>query len=108
MKHAIKKAVVVGASSFMVHEVARLLLAQCAVLGLAARRTEPLEKLSEEFPGQVFVQQIDTTTSDAGLKLRALMERMGGIDLYFHVSGIGFQNMTLSAAREAPLRKALW
>lgn len=100
MKHAIKKAVVVGASSGMGHEVARLLLAQGAVLGLAARRTEPLEKLSEEFPGHVFVQQIDITTSDAGLKLRALIERMGGIDLYFHVSGIGFQNMTLDAVKE--------
>ena len=95
MKHVIKKAVIVGASSGMGLEVARLLLAQGAVLGLAARRTEPLEKLSEEFPGQVFVERIDITADDAGAKLKTLISRMGGMELYFHVSGIGFQNMTL-------------
>ena len=100
MKHVIKKAVIVGASSGMGLEVARLLLAQGAVLGLAARRTEPLEKLSEEFPGQVFVERIDITADDAGAKLKALISRMGGMELYFHVSGIGFQNMTLDIQKE--------
>lgn len=100
MKHVIKKAVIVGASSGMGLEVARLLLAQGAVLGLAARRAEPLQKLSEEFPGQVFVERIDITADDAGAKLKALISRMGGMELYFHVSGIGFQNMTLDIQKE--------
>lgn len=100
MKHVIKKAVIVGASSGMGLEVARLLLAQGVVLGLAARRAEPLQKLSEEFPGQVFVERIDITADDAGAKLKTLISRMGGMELYFHVSGIGFQNMTLDIQKE--------
>lgn len=100
MKHVIKKAVIVGASSGMGLEVARLLLAQGAVLGLAARRAEPLQKLSEDFPGQVFVERIDITAVDAGAKLKTLISRMGGMELYFHVSGIGFQNMTLDIQKE--------
>ena len=100
MKHAINKAIIVGASSGMGHEVARLLLAQGSVLGLAARRTESLERLADEFPGQVFVKQIDITAEDAGAKLDELISRLGGMELYFHVSGIGFQNMELDILKE--------
>ena len=38
---------------------------------------------------------IDVTKPDAGEKLLALIDRLGGMDLYFHASGIGKQNRTL-------------
>ena len=90
-----KKAIVVGASSGIGREVARLLLAEGWHLGVAARREEPLLELRAIAPERVMVQILDVTDSDAGAQLLSLIERLGGMDLYFHASGIGKQNRTL-------------
>ena len=76
-------------------EVARLLLAEGCKLGVAARREDRLEALKQEAPDRVEVQAIDVTAEDAALHLRALIDRMGGMDLFFYASGIGKQNRTL-------------
>lgn len=85
-----KKAIVMGASSGIGLEVARLLKQQGWTVGVAARRVE----LLTEFEASA---QIDVTSEDAGEKLRQLIEKTGGMDLYFHASGIGHQNRTLEA-----------
>jgi len=89
------KAIIVGASSGIGFEVARQLLAEGWQLGVAARREEQLLELKAEAPEQVEVMKIDVTQPDADQLLMALVERLGGMDLYFHVSGIGKQNRTL-------------
>lgn len=90
-----KRAIIVGASSGIGREVARLLLADGWQLGVAARREEPLKALQAEAPGRVEVMAIDITQPDADQRLLELIARLGGIDLYFHASGIGKQNRTL-------------
>lgn len=95
-----KKGIVVGASSGMGNEVARLLLEDGWTLGLAARRTEPLEALARENPGRVFVKKIDVMSSDAAELLQELIDDMGGIDLYFHAAGVGWQNHKLDDGKE--------
>lgn len=95
-----KKAVVVGASSGMGNEVARLLLKDGWAVGVAARRTEPLEALSRQYPGLVIIQKIDVTSAEAGQRLQELIDSMGGIDLYFHAAGVGWQNHTLAEDKE--------
>jgi len=89
-----KKAIIVGASSGIGQEVARLLLADGWHIGVAARREEPLMALKATAPEEVMT--IDVTKEDAGEQLLMLIERLGGIDLYFHASGIGKQNRTLT------------
>ena len=87
-----KRVIVMGASSGMGREVAlRYLKAGCCV-GIAARRADALETLRSEFPEQAVTAVIDVTAADAGDRLLELIERVGGVDLYFHASGIGFQN----------------
>ena len=90
-----KTAIIVGASSGIGLEVAKLLLADGWRLGVAARREEPLLELKALAPERVEVMTIDVTSHDAGERLQRLIEQVGGMDLYFHASGIGKQNRTL-------------
>ena len=85
------KAIVVGASSGIGLEVARLLIQRGWTVGVAARRIELLQSV-----GAAQVEQIDVTADDAASKLLQLIDRMGGIDLFFYASGIGKQNRELT------------
>lgn len=91
-----KRVVIIGASSGMGLEVAKLLLAEGCHLGVAARREDRLHALKQLAPDRVVVQAIDVTADDAATRLRELIERLGGMDLFFYASGIGKQNRTLT------------
>ena len=86
-----KKAIIVGASSGIGLEVAKLLIEQGWTVGVAARRTELLQDI-----GAVAIERIDVTTEDATEGLQRLIGKLGGIDLYFHASGIGMQNREMT------------
>lgn len=90
-----RKAIVIGASSGLGNEVARLLLEQGWTLGVAARRLEPLEQLRETAPERVQTQVLDVTSEDAPAALQELIDKLGGMDLLFYASGIGKQNIEL-------------
>ncbi len=95
-----RKAIIMGASSGIGQEVARLLLADGWLLGIAARRQEALENIRADYPGQVVTAQIDVTAEDAPTRLLELIEQRGGVDLYFHASGIGKKNPQLDPSVE--------
>lgn len=90
-----KKAIIIGASSGLGNEVAKLLLEQGWTLGVAARRLEALEQLRELAPKSVQTQVIDVNSEDATAALDELIAKIGGMDLLFYASGIGKQNMEL-------------
>lgn len=87
-----KRAIVVGASSGIGLEVAKLLMRQGWTVGVAARRVELLQDV-----GAAAVERIDVTKDDATEGLQRLIRKLGGMDLYFHASGIGKQNRELTA-----------
>jgi len=91
-----KRVIIIGASSGMGMEVAKLFLDEGCRLGVAARREDRLQALKQLAPDRVEVQAIDVTADDATSRLRALIDRLGGMDLFFYASGIGKQNRTLS------------
>lgn len=95
-----RKAIVIGASSGIGLEVARRLLADGWQVGLAARRQELLEALAKEYGADAVTTSIDVTTDDAADRLQALITQLGGMDLYFHAAGIGWQNPMLKADTE--------
>ena len=95
-----KKAIVMGASSGMGYDVAKLLLKDGWQVGVAARRMDMLEQLKEQFPQQVVTEEIDVTDVDSPTKLKQLIEKLGGVELYFHASGIGKQNHELEETIE--------
>ncbi len=82
MNHAI----IMGASSGIGREVARLLIERGWTVVLAARRQEPLEALRAMAPERVSVASIDVTGAEAPARLAQLFETMGRVDLYFHAS----------------------
>ena len=90
-----KRVVIIGASSGMGREVAKLFLSRGYRLGVAARREERLQELKQMAPDRVVVQAIDVTSDEATSRLRELIDHLGGMDLFFYVSGIGKQNRTL-------------
>ncbi len=92
-----KKGIVIGASSGLGQEVARLLLDEGWQLGIAARRIERLEEVKALAPDRVEIQAIDVTAEDAPKALDELIEKVGGMDLLFYASGVGKQNMELEA-----------
>ena len=95
-----KRAVIVGATSGLGLEVARLLLERGWSIGVAGRRVEALERLRAVAPDRVQIRAIDVTQSDAPDRLHALIDNLGGMDLYFHSSGIGRQNSDLDPSIE--------
>lgn len=95
-----RRAVIMGATSGIGLEVARALVARGWQLGLAGRRTERLQQLRKELPQVVAVRSIDVTQEEAPGQLYDLIEEMQGMDLYFHSSGIGYQNVPLDVEKE--------
>ena len=93
-----KKAIVMGATSGIGMEVAKLLAAKGWQVGIAGRRTERLQTLMTD--GIACYQQIDVTSADAPTQLQQLIDKLGGMDLYFHSSGIGWQNNQLDIEKE--------
>lgn len=86
-----KRAIVVGASSGIGREVAKLLIKQGWKVGVAARRLQLLQDI-----GATGTEQIDVTTDDATEALQRLISKTGGMDLFFYASGIGKQNRELT------------
>ena len=95
-----KKAIVIGATSGIGLEVVKVLAELGWQIGIAGRRQELLAQISESIPNVKAAECIDITEHDASDKLHSLIEKMGGMDLYFHSSGIGFQNPELDFDKE--------
>ena len=88
--------IIIGASSGLGLQVAKLFLERGWRLGVAARREERLMELKQLAPDRVEVQSLDVTATDAAMRLQELIDRLGGMDLFFYASGIGKQNRTLT------------
>ncbi|WP_288864393.1 SDR family NAD(P)-dependent oxidoreductase [uncultured Alistipes sp.] len=91
-----KRIVIVGATSGLGQEVARLCIGAGWRVGAAGRNAEALAQLKALAPAQVETAVIDVTRDDAPQLLAELAGRLGGMDIYFHTSGIGKRNTELT------------
>ena len=91
--------VILGATSGIGLEIAKLYIAAGWQVEAAGRRTENLEALrSGAGPGKI--RSIDITAPEAEERLLRLIADLGGCDLLLHCAGIGYNNPQLDAARE--------
>lgn len=84
-----KKAIVVGATSGMGYELAKILSENGYIVGLAGRREERLAQIQKELKTQTYVKKLDVTkTDDAVMLLEDLISQIGGLDLIIVSSGV--------------------
>lgn len=88
-----KRAIVIGASSGMGHEIAKILLKEGYTVGVTARRIQPLEELKATYGDNVITQQMDIANIESALQqLNGLIEQLGGLDLCI-LAATGYREM---------------
>ena len=85
-----KKAIVIGASSGMGRELAKVLISHDYIVGVTARRTNLLEELQAEMPNKYHLRTMDVAdTTKAIASFNSLIAEMGGVDLIVISAGTG-------------------
>ena len=84
-----KKVIVVGASSGIGREVARLFAQEGNKVAVTGRRSALLEELRQEFPEKVITGVFDVRKLDNPRQLDLLIEQMGGMDICLISAGLG-------------------
>lgn len=92
-----------GASSGIGYAVAEALASRGVKVGIAARHTSAMKALKDKYPNFVEYMSIDITKPAATTHLNTLIDKVGGMDIYFHVAGIGYENLSLSPEREVEI-----
>ncbi|MEN8215554.1 MAG: SDR family NAD(P)-dependent oxidoreductase [Pseudomonadota bacterium] len=96
-----KKAIIIGASSGIGKELAKVMSQNNYIVGLVARRIQLLDELVKELPGDSFIKHIDVSKPDEAMnQLNDLISEMDGVDIIVISSGIGFINHDLNWAQE--------
>jgi len=73
-----QKAIIIGATSGIGQEVARILVQQGWHIGIAGRREEALHALQATAPDRIVTEQLDVTEETATLHLHNLIKKLGG------------------------------
>ncbi len=95
------KAIIVGASSGMGRELAKILAKNGYDVGVVARREELLVSLKKEFPSKITIQVADVSHPEKAMMLvEQLISKMDGVDLAVLSSGVGFLNKDLEWDKE--------
>lgn len=89
-----------GASSGIGLALAEAFASRGVSVGVAARRVEGLKELQKKYPERVVCEGIDVTHRNAPQLLDSLIKKLGGMDIYIHVAGIGYSNPELEPDRE--------
>lgn len=89
-----------GATSGIGLRVAEIYATAGWRVGVAGRKDEVMKDLQKRFPKNVEWEHVDVTHKDSVMRLERLIKNVGGMDVYLHVSGIGFENSELDVAEE--------
>lgn len=95
------KAIIVGATSGIGRELAKLLSSKGYELGLTGRRYELLCSLQNEILTKSYISCFDVSDTDLAMReIKELIQRMSGVDLIVISAGCGFLNPELDFDKE--------
>lgn len=95
-----QKAIIIGATSGIGLAMVKVLTAQGWQVGIAGRRQTLLQQIQSQNLNVVATECIDITHEDAPHHLLTLIGKTGGMNLYVHSAGIGYQNPALDMEKE--------
>lgn len=90
------KAIIIGASSGIGRELAKVLVRNGYEVGVVARRENLLIELQKEINSPLFIQKVDISRPEEAMtQVQSLIQKMGGVDLAILNSGVGYLNPDL-------------
>ena len=96
-----KRVIVIGGTSGIGREVAKIYARQGCRVGVTGRRAGLLQEFRDENPGrEIFTRAFDVTSEDAASELESLVKEMGGVDICLYSSGYGHTNSVLEPSLE--------
>ena len=90
-----KNVIIIGATSGIGSELAKLYVGNGDMVGITGRRNELLVKLQQEFPKQIVTECFDVTGNENIHHLESLISKLGGLDMLIYNSGFGDVSKTL-------------
>lgn len=84
-----KKVIIIGATSGIGRELAKLYAQNNWLVGITGRRKPLLDSLQEAFPNNIVRECFDVTKDDNIKHMQFLLQQLGGLDLLIYNSGIG-------------------
>ncbi|MCF6148190.1 MAG: SDR family NAD(P)-dependent oxidoreductase [Candidatus Kuenenia sp.] len=95
-----KKAIIIGATSGIGEELAKIFSQDSYIVGVVGRRSHLLKEFKREYP-ESFIKSIDVSkTAEAINQLKELISEMDGVDIVVISSGVGFINHDLKWSLE--------
>lgn len=95
-----KRIVIMGATSGIGLRSSEIFAKAGWLVGVAGRNETALSELKAAYPENIRSARIDVNSPDASSELLRLIDELGGMDIYFHVSGIYSESEDLIAERE--------
>jgi short-subunit dehydrogenase len=93
-----QKIIIVGATSGIGREMARLYAGTGQLVGATGRRQELLYSLQLEYPNHIVTECFDATGRDTTTHLESLVRKLGGLDVLVYSAGWGELTETLDWA----------
>lgn len=90
-----KKVIIIGATSGIGRELAKLFAANNFLVGITGRREGLLDELQKEFSKNIFTECFDVTGNQNIHCLESLINKLGGLDILIYNSGFGDTSKTL-------------
>lgn len=91
-----KKVIILGASSGIGKELAKIFIEEGWQVGLGARRRNLMKDLKKQAPDRVFIRHINVNNKETRLKrIHELISDMGGLDVFILSSAVGYSNTRL-------------
>jgi short-subunit dehydrogenase len=90
-----KKVIIIGASSGIGKELARIYIERGDTIGITGRRKNLLEEIQSRAPQQIHIACFDVRANENISKLKLLIDQLSGLDLLIYNAGFGDISKTL-------------